>query len=159
MHKRRGSEVITPRERSVLQLIAAGKSTKQVAYDLGIRFKTAACHRTNLLTKFKASNTAEMLMKAVESRVLEALPERSEPGVPLAVGPVDQLIERAMPVTIANREARKSLAESIAKFQGLIRDAARAREELRETRLDVSRTLRSLGYDIDLRPGGGKDGD
>ncbi len=38
-------EKLTGREREVLALIAQGRSTKQIASDLNITFKTAACHR------------------------------------------------------------------------------------------------------------------
>jgi len=41
----------TPRERQVLTLICEGHSTKQIAALLGIRFKTAACHRMRLMDK------------------------------------------------------------------------------------------------------------
>jgi DNA-binding NarL/FixJ family response regulator len=41
----------TPRELEVLELICQGKSTKQVAALLGVRFKTVAAYRQNLMEK------------------------------------------------------------------------------------------------------------
>src|SRR5687767_4120798 len=49
---------ITPREKEVLELVAQGQSTKQVADKLGIGTRTVESHRMNMLKKFKASNTA-----------------------------------------------------------------------------------------------------
>src|SRR5436309_716924 len=49
---------LTPREREVLQLVAAGKTTKEVAELLGISVKTAESHRTHIMQKVDTSNTA-----------------------------------------------------------------------------------------------------
>ena len=59
-------ESLTARERQVLQLIAAGRTTKEVARELGISFKTAACHRQRVLDKCGAVNTAELVRHAVQ---------------------------------------------------------------------------------------------
>jgi DNA-binding NarL/FixJ family response regulator len=59
-------EKLTAREREVLALIAAGKSTKELASELGIAFKTACCHRSRILNKLDAHNTAELLRNALE---------------------------------------------------------------------------------------------
>ena len=52
---------ITPRELDVARLIADGLSTKQIAHRLSISFKTAACHRVNLMTKLKAPNAPSLV--------------------------------------------------------------------------------------------------
>ena len=44
---------LTPRERQVLQLIAEGKTTKEVASLLGISAKTAEAHRTKIMNKLE----------------------------------------------------------------------------------------------------------
>lgn len=61
---------LTPREREVLQLVAEGNSTKQVADKLGIGTRTVESHRVNMLKKMKVSNTAELVKKAVEMKLL-----------------------------------------------------------------------------------------
>src|SRR5713101_6781034 len=42
-----GRNRLTPREREIVQLLAEGKSTKEVAVDLGLSVKTAETHRSN----------------------------------------------------------------------------------------------------------------
>jgi DNA-binding NarL/FixJ family response regulator len=61
---------LTPREKEVLQLVAAGNSTKQVADKLSIGTRTVESHRVNMLKKMKVSNTAELVKKAVEMKLL-----------------------------------------------------------------------------------------
>jgi DNA-binding NarL/FixJ family response regulator len=58
---------LTVREREVLRLIAEGCATKEVAYRLGISFKTAACHRYRLMQKLKARDTATIVRMAVRN--------------------------------------------------------------------------------------------
>ena len=58
---------LTAREREVLDLIATGQSTKEIARSLGIAFRTAACHRNRILAKFGARNTAEVIRMAVSA--------------------------------------------------------------------------------------------
>lgn len=55
---------INKREVQVLQLIADGASSKIIADRLHISFHTAETHRRNLLEKFAAKNTAELIKKA-----------------------------------------------------------------------------------------------
>ena len=57
--------VLTPRERTVLQLIVAGKTTRQIATELGIAFKTAACHRSSAMGKLDVNNTAALVREAI----------------------------------------------------------------------------------------------
>ena len=61
---------ITPREKEVLDLVAQGKSTKQIADQLGISIRTVESHRINMLKKMKVSNTAELIKKALELRLI-----------------------------------------------------------------------------------------
>src|SRR6266481_3189852 len=51
--------------REVLQLVAEGKSTKEVAGLLGISFKTAESHRTRILKKLDLHETAGLVRYAV----------------------------------------------------------------------------------------------
>jgi DNA-binding CsgD family transcriptional regulator len=57
---------LTRREREVLHLIAEGLSTKQVAANLGISFKTAACHRANIMTKLGLHSVVELVRYALQ---------------------------------------------------------------------------------------------
>jgi DNA-binding NarL/FixJ family response regulator len=61
---------ITPREKEVLDLVSQGKSTKQIADQLGISIRTVESHRINMLKKMKVSNTAELIKKALELRLI-----------------------------------------------------------------------------------------
>ena len=65
------SEHLTPRERQVLTLIAGGKKTKTLAYELGIAFKTAACHRTRIMSKLYAQNAADLTRAAIRMGLIE----------------------------------------------------------------------------------------
>lgn len=56
--------VISSRELQVLQLLAKGLSTKEIASKLGISSHTAESHRKHLLGKFGAKNSAELMIKA-----------------------------------------------------------------------------------------------
>jgi DNA-binding CsgD family transcriptional regulator len=57
-------EDISKREKEVLYLIAHGYSSKMIADKLCISIHTATTHRTNLLDKFQAKNTAELVLMA-----------------------------------------------------------------------------------------------
>jgi DNA-binding NarL/FixJ family response regulator len=61
---------LTPREIQVLNLVAEGHSTKQVADKLGIGTRTVESHRVNMLKKMKVNNTAELVKKAIEMKIL-----------------------------------------------------------------------------------------
>lgn len=62
---------ITPREKEVLNLVAGGFSTKQIADQLDISIRTVESHRINMLKKFKVNNTAELIMKAIELQIIK----------------------------------------------------------------------------------------
>jgi DNA-binding NarL/FixJ family response regulator len=62
---------LTPREREVLQLVAEGKTTKEVAHLLGISVKTAESHRTRIMKKLDAPNTAGIVRYAIRRGMIE----------------------------------------------------------------------------------------
>ncbi len=66
-----GHESITPREREVLALIAAGKSSKQIAAQLGIAFRTAVCHRYHLYRKLGVHTNVELTRAAMRMGLIE----------------------------------------------------------------------------------------
>ena len=57
--------VLTPREREVLQLIAEGKSTKDVASKLHISTKTVETHRRQMMNKLDIHNIADLTKYAI----------------------------------------------------------------------------------------------
>ncbi len=58
-------DTITVREREVLEFLAQGLSTKEIAARMSISFHTVESHRKNLRFKFAAKNSAELLMKVM----------------------------------------------------------------------------------------------
>jgi two-component system response regulator NreC len=63
---------ITSRERAVLQLIAEGKSTKDIASLLGISVKTADSHRSRLMRKLDIHEVASLVRYAIRKGVVQA---------------------------------------------------------------------------------------
>jgi DNA-binding NarL/FixJ family response regulator len=66
-----GRERLTKREIQVLQLIAAGNSTKQVAAILGIAFKTAVGHRSRLMKKLAIHDSATLVRHAIRAGLID----------------------------------------------------------------------------------------
>jgi two-component system, NarL family, response regulator NreC len=62
---------LTVRERQVLQLVAEGKTTKEVAQQLGISAKTADSHRTRIMTKLGIHETAGLVRYAIRHGMIE----------------------------------------------------------------------------------------
>jgi DNA-binding CsgD family transcriptional regulator len=56
---------LTNREWDVLRLLIAGRSTKQVAGDIGLSFNTVASYRHHIMTKMAVHETASMVRKAL----------------------------------------------------------------------------------------------
>ncbi len=63
---------LTPREREVVQLLAEGKSSKEVAVSLGISTKTAETHRANVLRKLDLHSAVELVRYAIKNKIVEA---------------------------------------------------------------------------------------
>jgi len=61
---------ITAREKEVLELVAGGHSTKQIADKLKISIRTVESHRINMLKKLDVSNTAELIKRAIELKLI-----------------------------------------------------------------------------------------
>jgi len=58
---------LTPREREVLQLVAEGRRSKEIADVLGIKTKTAEAHRANIMDKLGIHETAGLVRYAVKN--------------------------------------------------------------------------------------------
>ena len=65
------SDRLTLREREVLQLVAAGKTTKEVAQLLGIGVKMADSHRTRVMRKLDIHETAGLVRFAIRQGLIE----------------------------------------------------------------------------------------
>jgi two-component system response regulator NreC len=63
-------ELLTAREKEVLQLLAEGKTNKDVAAILDISLYTVESHRTNLMQKLNLHNTAEIVLYAVRKNLV-----------------------------------------------------------------------------------------
>lgn len=69
---RPASETLSVRERQVLQLIAEGNSTKEIAQRLGIGAKTVESHRSKLMRKLDIHDTAGLVRYAIRHGVTQA---------------------------------------------------------------------------------------
>jgi DNA-binding NarL/FixJ family response regulator len=63
---------LTPREREVLQLLAEGKTNKEVAAALGIGLKTVETHRQNLMTKLGLHSVVDLVRYAIRNGIVAA---------------------------------------------------------------------------------------
>jgi DNA-binding NarL/FixJ family response regulator len=68
---RPGRNILTPREREVIQLLAEGKTTKEVAGTLNLSVKTAETHRTNLMRKLDLHSVADLTLYAVRNSIVQ----------------------------------------------------------------------------------------
>lgn len=57
--------LLSDREREVLQLMAEGKTTKEIASHLNVSIKTVETHRTNIMTKLDIHTVAELTKYAI----------------------------------------------------------------------------------------------
>ena len=63
-------DLLTDREKEVLQLLAEGKSNKEVASLLNLSLYTVETHRANLMQKLGLHNTAEIVLYAVRKKII-----------------------------------------------------------------------------------------
>jgi DNA-binding CsgD family transcriptional regulator len=66
-----GASVLSAREHEIVQLLAEGKSNKEVARALGISVKTAETHRSNIMRKTGFGSLAELVRFAVRNKIIE----------------------------------------------------------------------------------------
>jgi DNA-binding NarL/FixJ family response regulator len=65
------SERLTSREREVLQLLAEGRSNKEIGPRLGISTKTVETHRARIMAKLEIHSMSELVRYAVRNRIIE----------------------------------------------------------------------------------------
>jgi two-component system response regulator NreC len=63
---------LSDRERQVLQLVAEGKTTKEIATILGISAKTAESHRSNIMDKLDIHETAGLVRYAIRHGLIQS---------------------------------------------------------------------------------------
>ena len=61
---------LTTRQREVLQLLAEGKSMKEVASILNVSARTVAFHKYRMMEQLKVKNTAELIQYAIRQHVI-----------------------------------------------------------------------------------------
>jgi len=71
---------LTIREREVVQLLAEGSSTKEVAKVLGLSVKTAETHRSNVMRKLRLHSLSELVLYAVRNGIV-SVPNSLECGL------------------------------------------------------------------------------
>ena len=63
-------DLLTDREKEVLQLLAEGRSNKEVATQLNVGLSTVETHRANLMQKLNLHSTAEIVLYAVRKGII-----------------------------------------------------------------------------------------
>ena len=66
-----GASELSPREREIVQLVAEGKSNKEVAGTLGITVKTVETHRARIMKKLGLHSIADLVRYAIRNRIIE----------------------------------------------------------------------------------------
>jgi DNA-binding NarL/FixJ family response regulator len=62
---------LTSRQREIVQLLAEGKSSKEVAVALGMSVKTAETHRSNIMRRLDCHSVSEIVRYAVRNKIIE----------------------------------------------------------------------------------------
>lgn len=64
------TNILSDKENEVLKLISKGMTTKEIAKKLFVSSRTIETHRANILKKFEVKNTASLIKKAIEKKIL-----------------------------------------------------------------------------------------
>lgn len=67
-----GLGTLSPRQREILKAIAGGRSTKQIAYDLGLSVKTIETHRAQIMERLDIHDIAGLVRFAVRVKLVSA---------------------------------------------------------------------------------------
>lgn len=66
------AQTLSPREREIVQLLAEGRSNKEVARALGITVKTAETHRSNIMRKMEFASLSDLIRYAIRNNIVGA---------------------------------------------------------------------------------------
>jgi DNA-binding NarL/FixJ family response regulator len=69
-NERKPGHELTPRQREILQLLAEGRSMKEVASVLNVTAKTVAFHKYRMMEQLKVKSTAELIQYAVKHHIV-----------------------------------------------------------------------------------------
>ena len=130
---------LTPREREVTRLIASGRSSKQIAGDLGISFRTVVCHRFRIFQKLGVTNTAELVAQAVRMGLVDFFSGSSAP--PDSDQPLSY---RMTAMREENAKERQFLAALLSESRLLREQCAAGRRDLKEARRQVMGQVKEL---------------
>lgn len=64
-------ELLSDREYQVLRMLGAGKSVKEIGFDLALSIKTVSTYRTRVLTKLKLKSNAEVMRYALREKLVD----------------------------------------------------------------------------------------
>ena len=70
-------DALTPRQREILQMVAEGKSTKEIAFQLNVSVKTVETHRAALMERLDIHDIAGLVLYAVRHGLISV--DRTEP--------------------------------------------------------------------------------
>ena len=73
-------EMLTPREREVLQLVTSGKPNKVMAADLGVSQRTIEIHRARVMEKMQARSLAQLVRMVLDLNQSRSEPHSSGPS-------------------------------------------------------------------------------
>ena len=62
---------LSPRERQIIQLLAEGRSNKEVAVRLGISVRTAENHRARIMRKLQLRSLSDLVRHAIRNKIIE----------------------------------------------------------------------------------------
>jgi DNA-binding NarL/FixJ family response regulator len=63
---------LTPRQREIVQLLAEGKSSKEVAVALNLSVKTVETHRANIMRRLECHSVSELVRYAIRNGIIQA---------------------------------------------------------------------------------------
>src|SRR5262249_47491806 len=69
--QKRSGDPLTAREREILQMLAEGRSNKEVARQLSIGVKTVEAHRSAIMRKIGAKSIVDVVRYAVRNQIVE----------------------------------------------------------------------------------------
>lgn len=65
-----GLEALSPRQREILKAIVVGRTTKQIAYDLGLSIKTIETHRTQIMERLDIHDVAGLVRFSIRIELI-----------------------------------------------------------------------------------------
>jgi DNA-binding NarL/FixJ family response regulator len=63
---------LTPRQREIVQLLAEGKNSREIASALGTTFKTVETHRANIMRRLECHSVTELVRYAIRNDIIQA---------------------------------------------------------------------------------------